>query len=64
MPISRPSSNRDARKDIVMSLNHQHGLSRRDFSSVAAKPAAAFDATWGQFVISPKFFTRLVCQGI
>jgi glyoxylase-like metal-dependent hydrolase (beta-lactamase superfamily II) len=32
--------------------------------TVAAKPAAAFDATWGQFVISPKFFTRLVYQGI
>ena len=31
--------------------------------TVAAKPTAAFDAKWGQFVISPEFFTRLVYQG-
>jgi Metallo-beta-lactamase superfamily len=31
MPISWPSSNRDARKDIVMPLTQQHVLSRRGF---------------------------------
>ena len=31
--------------------------------TVAAKPTAAFDAKWGQFVISPEFFTRLVYEG-
>jgi len=30
---------------------------------IAAKPTAAFDAKWGQFVISPALFTRLVYQG-
>jgi hypothetical protein len=30
--------------------------------SLTAKPTAAFDAKWGQFVITPAFFTRLVYQ--
>jgi len=32
--------------------------------AVAAKPTAAFDAKWGQFVIDPGFFTRIVYQGV
>jgi glyoxylase-like metal-dependent hydrolase (beta-lactamase superfamily II) len=32
--------------------------------TVAAKPTAAFDAEWGQFVIDPGFFTRLVYEGV
>jgi glyoxylase-like metal-dependent hydrolase (beta-lactamase superfamily II) len=32
--------------------------------TVAAKPTAAFDAKWGQFVIDPAFFTRLVYEGV
>lgn len=31
---------------------------------VAAKPTADFDAKWGQFVIDPGFFTRLVYEGV
>jgi glyoxylase-like metal-dependent hydrolase (beta-lactamase superfamily II) len=31
---------------------------------VAARPTARFDEKWGQFVIDPAFFTRLVHQGI
>ena len=31
---------------------------------VAAKPTAAFDAKYGNFVIDPAFFTRLVVQGV
>jgi hypothetical protein len=31
--------------------------------TIAAKPTAAFDAKWGQFVIDPAFFRRLVYQG-
>jgi hypothetical protein len=31
---------------------------------VAAKPTAAFDAKWGNFVIDPGFFTRLVYEGV
>jgi hypothetical protein len=32
--------------------------------TIATKPSAAFDAKWGQFVITPEFFTRLVYQGV
>jgi glyoxylase-like metal-dependent hydrolase (beta-lactamase superfamily II) len=32
--------------------------------TVAAKPTAAYDAKWGQFVIDPGFFTRLVYEGV
>jgi glyoxylase-like metal-dependent hydrolase (beta-lactamase superfamily II) len=32
--------------------------------TVAAKPTAAFDAKWGQFVISPALFTKLVYEGV
>lgn len=32
--------------------------------AIAAKPTAAFDATWGQYVINPVFFTRLVYRGL
>jgi len=31
---------------------------------VAAKPTAAYDAKWGQFVIDPPFFTKLVYEGV
>ncbi len=31
---------------------------------VAAKPTAAFDAKWGQFVITPALFTKLVYEGV
>jgi hypothetical protein len=31
---------------------------------IAAKPTSAFDATWGQYVINPAFFTRLVYRGL
>jgi glyoxylase-like metal-dependent hydrolase (beta-lactamase superfamily II) len=32
--------------------------------TIAARPTEAFDAKWGQFVITPAFFTRLVYHGI
>jgi hypothetical protein len=31
---------------------------------IAAKPTAAYDDKWGQFVIDPAFFTRLVYAGL
>ncbi len=31
---------------------------------VAAKPTAAFDAKWGNFVIGPALFTKLVYEGV
>ncbi|CAH1668809.1 MBL fold metallo-hydrolase [Chelatococcus asaccharovorans] len=48
-------------RDNVAKLKKQ-GRSRDE--AVAAKPTAAFDAKWGQFVIDPGFFTRLVYEGV
>jgi glyoxylase-like metal-dependent hydrolase (beta-lactamase superfamily II) len=32
--------------------------------TVVAKPTAAHDAKWGQFLIDPPFFTKLVYEGV
>ena len=40
----------------------QSGRSLDD--TIAAKPTAAFDEKWGQFLITPAFFTRLVFEGV
>lgn len=48
-------------RDNVAKLKKQ-GKSRNE--TVAAKPTSAFDAKWGQFVIDPDFFTRLVYEGV
>ena len=48
-------------RDNVASLKKQ-GRTRDE--AVAAKPTADFDAKWGQFVIDPGFFTRLVYEGV
>jgi hypothetical protein len=32
--------------------------------AVAAKPTSAYDARWGQFLITPSLFTGLVYQGV
>ena len=48
-------------RDKVADLKRQ-GKSRDE--TVAAKPTAAFDARWGQFVIDADYFTRLVYEGV
>ena len=48
-------------RDNVAALKKQ-GKTRDE--AVAAKPTAAFDAKFGQFVIDPAFFTRLVYEGV
>jgi glyoxylase-like metal-dependent hydrolase (beta-lactamase superfamily II) len=66
----QPVSNKaelSAYRDMLVAIHEnvaklkQQGRSFEE--TVAAKPTAAFDAKWGQFVISPEFFTRLVYQG-
>ena len=32
--------------------------------AIAAKPTAAYDTKWGQFLITPAMFTGLVYQGV
>jgi len=67
----KPVSNRaelEAFRDMLVAIRDnvaklkQQGRSRDD--AVAAKPTAAFDAVWGNFVIDPGFFTRLVYEGV
>jgi glyoxylase-like metal-dependent hydrolase (beta-lactamase superfamily II) len=48
-------------REKVATLKKQ-GRSRDD--TVAARPTAAFDAKFGNFVVDPKFFTRLVFDGV
>jgi hypothetical protein len=48
-------------RENVAALKRQ-GRSRDE--AVAAKQTAAFDAKWGNFVIDPGFFTRLVYAGV
>jgi hypothetical protein len=31
---------------------------------IAAKPMASYDAKWGNFVITPALFTKLVYEGV
>ena len=66
-----PVSNKEglsAFRDMLVAVREnvaklkQHGRSLDE--TVAAKPTAAFDAKWGQFVITPAFFTRLVYEGV
>ena len=66
-----PVSNREelsAFRDMLVAIREnvaklkQQGRSLDE--TVAAKPTAAFDAKWGQFVITPAFFTRLVYEGV
>ena len=40
----------------------QHGRSLDEI--IAAKPTADYDSKWGQFVINPAFFTKLVYEGV
>ena len=48
-------------RDNVAKLKQQgHSLDE----TIAAKPTAAFDAKWGQFVVTPALFTRLVYEGV
>jgi glyoxylase-like metal-dependent hydrolase (beta-lactamase superfamily II) len=48
-------------RDKVTTLKRQ---GRSVDEVVAAKPTAAFDAKWGQFLITPAVFTGLVYQGV
>ena len=48
-------------REKVAALKRQ-GRSRDEV--VAAKPTAAYDAKFGDWVIDPGFFTRLVYEGV
>jgi glyoxylase-like metal-dependent hydrolase (beta-lactamase superfamily II) len=55
-------------RDMLVGIRENVATLKRQGKSlddiVAAKPTAAFDAKWGQFVIDPIFFTELVHEGV
>jgi glyoxylase-like metal-dependent hydrolase (beta-lactamase superfamily II) len=66
-PVSNKAELKEFRDMLVAIRNNVAKLKKagktRD-ETVAAKPTAAYDAKWGQFVIDPGFFTRLVYEGV
>lgn len=65
-PVSNRTELQDFRDMLVAIRENVAALKRAGRSmdeAVAAKPTAAFDAKWGNFVIDPGFFTRLVYEG-
>ena len=66
-PVSNKAELQDLRDMLVAIRDNVAKLKKQGKTkdeTVAAKPTAAFDAKWGQFVIDPGFFTRLVYEGV
>jgi glyoxylase-like metal-dependent hydrolase (beta-lactamase superfamily II) len=66
-PVSNKAELKEFRDMLVAVRDNVAKLKKagktRD-ETVAAKPSAAYDAKFGQFVIDPGFFTRLVYEGV
>jgi hypothetical protein len=69
--LKKPLNNRGELKefrDMLVAIREnvaalkKQGRSRDE--TLVAKPTAALDAKWGNFVIDAAFFTRLVCEGV
>jgi glyoxylase-like metal-dependent hydrolase (beta-lactamase superfamily II) len=67
----KPASNRAelaAYRDMLVAIHDNVEKLKRQGRSleetIAANPTAAYDAKWGQFVITPTFFIRLVYKGV
>jgi glyoxylase-like metal-dependent hydrolase (beta-lactamase superfamily II) len=67
----KPASNRAelaAYRDMLVAIHDNVAKLKRQGRSLeetmAANPTAAYDAKWGQFVITPAFFIRLVYKGV
>ena len=66
-----PTSNKAelaAFRDMLVAIRENVAKLKRQGRSlneiVAAKPTAEFDPKWGQFLITPAFFTKLVYEGV
>lgn len=66
-PVSNKSELKDFR-DMLVAIRQNVAALKKDGRSrdetVAAKPTAAFDAKWGNFLIDPGYFTRLIYEGV
>jgi len=66
-PVSNRAELKEYRDMLVAIRENVARLKKQERSLeavVAAKPTAAFDGKWGQFVITPAFFTKLVYEGV
>jgi hypothetical protein len=66
-PVSNRSELQDFRDMLVAVRENVAKLKKQGRSideTIAAKPTAAFDAKWGNFVVDPAYFTRLVYKGV
>jgi glyoxylase-like metal-dependent hydrolase (beta-lactamase superfamily II) len=66
-PVSNRAELKEFRDMLVAIRENIAALKKQGRSrdeTVAAKPTAAFDAKWGNFVIDPGFFTRLVYESM
>jgi len=66
-PVSNRAELREFRDMLVAIRENVAALKKQGRSkdeAVAAKPTAAFDAKFSNFVIDPGFFTRLVYEGV
>jgi glyoxylase-like metal-dependent hydrolase (beta-lactamase superfamily II) len=66
-PVSNKVELKDYR-DMLAAIRDNVAKLKKDGKTrdeaVAAKPTSAFDAKWGQFLIDPGYFTRLVYEGV
>ena len=66
-PVGTRADLRDFRDMLVHIRANVAALKKRGLSLdaiIAARPTAEHDARWGQFVIDPALFTRLVYEGV
>jgi glyoxylase-like metal-dependent hydrolase (beta-lactamase superfamily II) len=66
-PVSNKSELKEFRDMLVGIRDNVAALKKAGRTleeTVSAKPTAAYDAKWGQFVIDPPFFTKLVYEGV
>jgi glyoxylase-like metal-dependent hydrolase (beta-lactamase superfamily II) len=66
-PVSNRAELKEFRDMLVAIRDNVWRLKRQERSLdaiIAAKPTAAYDAKWGQFVITPDLFTKLVYEGV
>ena len=66
-PVSNRAELQQFRDMLVGDPGQRRALKKQGRSrdeTVAAKPTTAFDAKWGDLVIDPGFFTRLVYEGV
>ncbi len=66
-PVGGKSDVREFRDMLVTVRENTAALKKEGRSvdeTIAARPTAAFDEKWGQFLITPTLFTRLVYAGV